>query len=84
MRQKYLSTSELAKILGISRVAVLKKIKLGQIKAERIGRNYAIKTADLSGILGEELTDQQKKEINLVVKKTVKEYGETLRLLGNS
>jgi len=84
MQQKYLSTSELAKILGISRVAVLKKIKLGQIKAERIGRNYAIKSADLGGILGEELTDQQKKEIDLVVKKTVKEYGETLRLLGNS
>jgi excisionase family DNA binding protein len=84
MKKKYLSTIELAKILDISRVAVLKKIKLGQIKAIRVGRNYAISVKDLGGILGEELTKKDKAMINRVVKRTVKEYGETLRLLGAS
>ena len=39
MEKEYLSTSEVAKILGISRIAVFKKIKSGEIKAEKKGRN---------------------------------------------
>jgi len=84
MQKKYLSTIELGKLLGISRVEVLKKIKLGQIKAEKVGRNFAIRAADLGGILGEKLTDKENQEVCEAVKKTVKEYGETLRLLGAS
>ena len=38
--KKYLTVKELADLLGISRVAVFKKIKNGQICAEKIGRNY--------------------------------------------
>lgn len=40
--QPYMSVKELAKQLGISRIAVFKKIKKGQIKAVRIGRSYVI------------------------------------------
>ena len=83
MRDKrFLSTTELARILNISRVAVYKKIKAGQIKAIRAGRNFVIDRKDLGGILDEGLTNKEKAEISKAVKKTVKEYGETLRLLG--
>jgi len=80
--EKFLSTTELAKILGISRIAVYKRIKTGRIKAIRIGRNFAINSESLGGILNKELTSKEKLTIEKAVKKTVKEYGETLRLLG--
>jgi excisionase family DNA binding protein len=80
--KKFISTQELAKILGISRIAVFKKIKNGQIKAQKIGRNFAIETGNLESVLQGVLTDKNKKEISRSVEKTIKEYGETLRLLG--
>jgi excisionase family DNA binding protein len=81
-RKKYLSTSEVAKILGISRIAVFKKIKSGEISAQKIGRNYAIPTKNLHSQIWHKLNNQEKKEIAKAVKQIVKEYGETLRLLG--
>jgi excisionase family DNA binding protein len=80
--KEYLSTSELAKMLRISRIAVFNKIKTGKIKAVKIGRNFVIHKSDLSGILGEVLTSEQKTEIDNAVSRTAREYGETLRLLG--
>jgi excisionase family DNA binding protein len=82
--KKFLSTTELAKILNISRIAVYKRIKSGKIKAIRVGRNFVIAKKDLGGVLEGELTDKGKLEIEKAVKKTVKEYGETLKLLGKS
>ena len=78
----FLTTTELAKILGISRIAVFKKIKKGQIKAIKIGRNFAISKDALPEILDRVLGEDKKREIDAAVKKTVKEYGPTLKLLG--
>ena len=83
-KKKFLSTTELAKILGISRIAVYKKIKQGKIKAQRIGRNFAIDNQELNKILGKELSSKEKAEINKAVSRVIKEYGEALRLLGSS
>ena len=80
--KKYLSVKELADILGISRVAVFKKIKNGQIYAEKIGRNYIIPKNRLDGIVTNELTDKLKKEIENGVNKVIREYGEVLKKLG--
>jgi excisionase family DNA binding protein len=80
--KEFLSTSELAKILGISRIAVHKKIKKGEIKAAKVGRNYVIAEKDLGGVLERVLSPQSKKELTEAVRKTIGEYGETLRLLG--
>jgi len=80
--KKFLSTTELADILGISRIAVYKKIKKGQIKAKKIGHDFVINRSDLSSVFGKELTQGEKSKIEKGVKKIVKEYGETLRLLG--
>lgn len=78
----YITIPELAKILGLSRVAIFKRVKKGAIKAVKIGRNYAIPRAYIDSILGRTLGDSDKKEIDIAVKKTVKEYGRTLKLLG--
>ena len=80
--KEFLTIAELAKVLNISRIAVFHKIKKGQIKAEKIGRNYFISKRFLPEILGTILSKEQKKQIEDAVKKTVKEYGETLKLLG--
>ena len=77
-----LSTSEVAQILGISRVAVFKKIQNGDIKARKIGRNYVIESADLSIVLGAILSPDRKSKIEKSIDKTVKEYGEALKMLG--
>jgi excisionase family DNA binding protein len=81
-RDKYISIPQLAKILGISRIAVYNKVKKGQIKAVKIGRNFAIPKENVTDILGNTLTKKDKKEIDSAVKKTVREYGEVLKLLG--
>ena len=82
-KSEYLTIPELAEILGISRIAVYKKVKNGQIKATKIGRNYAINRGEIAMILGKNLREEDKKEIDEAVKRTVKEYGQTLKLLGS-
>jgi len=84
--KKFLSIAQVAKILGISRIAVYQKVKKGQIEAIRIGRNYAIpedfvkkKVVNIKGYV---LTEEEKSQIERAVEKTVEEYGEVLRMLG--
>jgi excisionase family DNA binding protein len=79
----YISIPAFAKMLGLSRVAVYKKVKSGQVEAIRIGRTYGIPRVYADKILGKVLTESGKKQIDRAVKKTVAEYGETLKLLGN-
>jgi len=83
--KQYFTTNELAKILGISRVAVFNKIKNNQIKAEKIGRNYIIRKDEVDELIGnvlsEKLTNKIKQEINNGVTKVIKEYGEVLQRL---
>jgi excisionase family DNA binding protein len=81
-KSNYITIPELAKVLGLSRIAIFKRVKKGAIKAVKIGRNYAIPRAYIDSILGKTLGDNDKKEIDMAVKKTVKEYGRTLKLLG--
>lgn len=83
MTKKFLSTIEVAKILGISREAVFKKIKKGQLPATKIGRNYAIDAKDI-GLSDKELSEEQKQEVKKAVKKAFQEYGEALKKLGDS
>ncbi|MBI5026973.1 MAG: excisionase family DNA-binding protein [Nitrospirae bacterium] len=81
-KNKYISISQLAKIIGVSRIAVYKKVKKGQIEAIRIGRSFAIPQKYIADILGKTLKEKDKREIDKAIKKTIKEYGEVLRLLG--
>jgi excisionase family DNA binding protein len=81
-KNKYITTAKLADLLGVSHVAVWKRVKKGQIKAERIGRMYVITDKEVAHILGKQPTAKEKGQIQRAVKKAVKEYGEVLRKLG--
>jgi len=82
-KSQYITIPQLAKILGISRIAVYKKVKQGRIKAVRIGRAFAIPQKQIATILGKTLRKEDKKEIDSAVNKMVTEYGEVLKLLGS-
>ena len=81
--KKHLTIPEFANLLGISRIAVYKKVKAGKIPAEKIGRNYVITDKTVKQILGKELSENKKKQIDLAVKKVVKQYGPLLKKLGS-
>jgi excisionase family DNA binding protein len=81
--QMFFSTTEVAKLLKISRIAVFNKIKQGLIKAEKMGRGYAIPRKEIEHLLEKNhLSEKEKTEINDAVEKAIKEYGEAIRLLG--
>ncbi len=80
--EKYLTIPELAKLLGVSRIAIYNRVKKGQIPAIKIGRTYVIMDQEIAGILGKEVATKGKKRIDAAVRKTVQEYGEVLKRLG--
>ena len=82
MKNDYLTIPELAKILGISRIAVYNKVRAGQIKAKKIGRMFVIPKNSVPGLSEYEQSKEEKIIIEKAVKKTVKEYGQVLKLLG--
>jgi len=78
---QYYSAQEAADLLGISKVALINQIKAGKITAQRVGHAYMIAHDDLSPVSEKEVSEAQKREIETAVKRTIAEYGETLRLL---
>ena len=80
--QKMYSTTEVAKILRLSRVEIFRKIKSGKIKAEKVGRNYIVSNDDLMEALGKVVGPAKKERIENAVRKAVKEYRETFKKLG--
>ncbi len=82
-KEKYITIPQLAKLLGVSRISIYKKVKKGQIPAIRIGRNYAITDQTISQVLGAELSGNEKRQIDAAINKTVEQYGEVLRELIN-
>lgn len=73
---EYLTTAEVAKLLGLSRVSIFNRIKKGEIIATRVGRGYLVSKVELERIVSHNhLPDK-------VVRRVVAEYGETLKLLG--
>ena len=81
-KKPYITIAELAGLLGISHVAVWKRIKKGQIKAEKIGHMYIVTDKEVAHILRKKPSARDKSQIEKAVKKAVKDYGEVLRKLG--
>jgi len=85
-KRAYISIAEAAKLLGVSRIAVYMRVKKGKIPAIRIGKSYAIprEYADKNfiDIVGGPLRDEEKRDIEKSVQRTVREYGEVLKRLG--
>jgi len=82
MDKKYYSTIEVGKILHISRVAVLKRIKNGKLKAERVGKNFIVSNEAVMEALGKLIGKEKKEKIEYAVNKAVEQYKKTFRLLG--
>ncbi|MDE2079611.1 MAG: helix-turn-helix domain-containing protein [Patescibacteria group bacterium] len=80
--KEFFSTTEVAKILRISRVAVLKRINSGALMAVKVGRNYVVARDEILKALGLVLGEKSKGQIDAVVRRALKEYGETFRRLG--
>lgn len=80
--KNYFSAPEIAKLLGVSRTAIFKKIKSGQIKAEKIGRNYIVPREEYEAILGIFIPERRKKDIENTIERVFKKYGPALRKLG--
>jgi len=78
----YYSLAEVAKIMGISRIAVFQKVKKGDLEAVRIGRSWAVPAKALDSVLGRILRPAEKITIEAAVRKVVIEYGEVLERLG--
>ncbi len=78
----FLSVSEVAKLLRVSRIAVHKQIKSGRLRAEKVGRNYIVARADVETALGTSVSTKQKADIKRIVKKAVREYKVAFRRLG--
>jgi excisionase family DNA binding protein len=81
-KKELLSTAEVAKILGISRIAVYKKIIGKEIPAQRVGRGFVVRREDILEIAGHILGEERKKAIERSVAKTLSDYGDTIRKLG--
>jgi len=78
----YFTVKEFADLTSVSRVTIFKKIKSGQIKAEKVGRNFIIYKKDLSGMFDNALTQEDKDDIKSGVAKVLQDYGDTIRMLG--
>ncbi|MFH0853675.1 MAG: excisionase family DNA-binding protein [bacterium] len=82
--KQFISTTEAAKILGVSRIAVFDRIKKGKIPAKKVGRNFIIEKNQIVKGNNTKIADKEKEVINKAVERTLKDYGETLKQLANA
>lgn len=76
------STVEAANILHLSRIAVFQKIQSGEIKAQKVGRNYVIPYESLEELLGKAIGTTKKEEIEKAIDRALIEYGDVFKQLG--
>lgn len=82
-QEQLYTTSDIAKMLGVTRQTVFNWIKNKIITGQLMGGSFIVKGEDLyTFIHPDEVTDQKKQIIENIVTKVVDEYGEALRKLG--
>jgi excisionase family DNA binding protein len=74
--KQLLSVVEVAKAMGITRAAVYKKINKGQIAVQKIGGHVFISFDETTNV------KKTRSDIDKGIAKMVKDYGETLKMLG--
>lgn len=80
--KQFLTTKEVAQILRISDRHVRRLINEGLIPAKKVGRSFIIEASQLNPVF-QKATKAEKQFVRRAIKRVIKEYGETLRLLGN-
>lgn len=80
----FFTTAEVASLLKVSRITIFQKIKNGSLKAKKFGRNYLIPRKEIEQLVVNKgkLTENEKKEIKESIDRSIKEYGEAIRMLG--
>jgi len=81
MRKNLLSIPEVAKELGLSRIAVYNQVKSGKIPARKVGRNYAISRKCVDKIVAKTTAPSDKVWLNKAVTRVMDEYGSVIRWL---
>jgi excisionase family DNA binding protein len=81
VKKRYITIPQLAKALGISRIAVYRRVKSGAIPATKVGRIYVIADRTVNEILGAELGRKMKDRIDAAIDCTASEYGQVLKWL---
>ncbi len=81
-KKDYFTVKELADLTGVSRVTVFNRIKRGEVRAEKIGRNYIIYWKNLPNMLNPFLTKFDKDNIERGVKRALHDYGDAIKMLG--
>jgi len=66
-KSDYITTAELAKMLDISRVAVFKKIKDGELKAVAMGRNYVVEKDSLPSEIRERIQEEKRQTVEKII-----------------
>lgn len=79
---RYITIPQLAKMMGVSRVTVYRRVKSGEIKATKVGHDYIVDDKEIQRLLSQDITAADKKRIDKAVKRTVEEYGDVLKWLG--
>ena len=77
----YMTVPELANRLGISRIAVYRKVTNGQIAAERVGRSFLIPSQEAHAVISGGLTVRDRQRVKATVRRVVREYGPVLERL---
>lgn len=82
-QEKFITVPQLAKIMGLSRSQVFRKVQAGEIPAQKIGRIFVVSKDYVDALTGE-ISSKDEKVIKKGVNKTLKEYGEVIKQLGDA
>ncbi len=83
MTKDYYSIEEVANILRVSKKTIWQWIKDGRVKTRRVGRSNTFPHAIVMELLGQTIKPQERINIEKIINKALKEYGETFKKLGN-
>jgi excisionase family DNA binding protein len=80
--KEFYTTSEIGKIMGLSRSQIFRKIKKREIPAKKVGRFNLVPRSYVDALLGKLEQDDQR-QIQSAINKTIREYGEVIKMLGD-
>lgn len=81
IEKHWLTIPELARKMGLSRIAVYNRVKKGKIPAQKVAGRHLISVDDLPYIIGRKLTAEDENRIETVVNRAVTEYGRVFKWL---
>lgn len=82
-KKEFFTIPEVAKLLGLSRITVYKKVKAGEIKADLVGKTYMIRDRELSQVLNKKLTPSDLRSVEKSVNKGIRQYGDVFKWLAH-